>query len=503
MSLFKLSFFAFIIFFLIVYYLFGAYQKYILLAASIVFYLLISPLPVHKTILLMLFISSVTYLGGRIIGSLEGTKRKLALGVSLAALLGMLVITKYLYNILNGLSLAFNGGGSFDYFKFAQLAGISYFTLSATGYLLDVYWDIYKPEKNPALTTLFIFYFPQIISGPVTRFQDMNGKFRERYRLSYDNITFGIRRMLWGYLKKLVISERFSMIVVAVFDDYTSYGGIGIILACLCYAVRLYTDFSGCMDIVLGASMLFGIRLPENFNAPFFAGTAQEYWQRWHISLGTWFRDYVMYPLQRSKVMSQLLRRLRKSMNKKYARKIPMYISMGILWLLLGIWHGGTGYYFIATGIWPFIVLTLEDLFDPMMDRLSTKLRIDRNKESFKCFRRIRTQLVLVVAWVFICSKDAGKGFAVLSHMAVNFIGYTSIDTFFRNLGTGAADLIIMCVGAVILYIAERLKYNGSSIVEFMDKQSFAARVIVIYAEILVIFCFADLGGSEFIYFNF
>lgn len=144
-----------------------------------------------------------------------------------------------------------------------------------------------------------------------------------------------------------MISERFGIIVSAVYGSYGDYSAIGIIGATLAYAVQLYTDFFGCMDIIMGVSGLFGIRLPENFNAPFFAKSVQEFWQRWHITLGLWFKDYVMYPVQISRPVVKFGKKCRKRVGKKAGKKIPFYLSMLVLWFLIGVWHGGTGYYLV------------------------------------------------------------------------------------------------------------------------------------------------------------
>ena len=303
MNLVSFDFIVFLIVVTVLFYVLKGMQKYILFAASILFYFSISVVSKPKLLFLICYVIFVTYTGAILIEKSRGKIRNIVLAVTIAALVAVLVILKYAYNLCALFMEIFHVGGDISFLQFASVIGLSYFILSAIGYLIEVSWESYKAERNVVTVALFVYYFPQIISGPVTRFQSMKIQFDERKSLKYENIMYGIRRMLWGYFKKLVISERFGIIVTAIYGSYGNYSAVGIIGATLAYAVQLYTDFSGCMDIIMGVSELFGIKLPENFNAPFFSKSVQEFWQRWHITLGLWFKDYVMYPVQISKPM--------------------------------------------------------------------------------------------------------------------------------------------------------------------------------------------------------
>ena len=206
--------------------------------------------------------------------------------------------------------------------------GISYYTLGIIGYLLDVYWGTTEAESSLLRTMLFTSYYPQLTSGPVTRFKDVSKSLFAGKRPGYENITFGAQRILWGIFKKIVIAERARTIVNTVYGDIHTYNGVYIPFAAMIFVVQLYADFSGCMDIVLGISECYGITLPENFKAPFLSSSVREFWQRWHITLGEWFRDYIMYPLQKSSPISSWSLRLRKKTKNKTIRNIPVYISM-------------------------------------------------------------------------------------------------------------------------------------------------------------------------------
>ena len=216
MTLTSFSFFVFLLIVIIAFYIFNPFQKYILLAASVYFYISISSVNAVKLIMLMFGILGVTYIGALIIEHVEGKVKSLFLVISISMLVLVLFLLKYAYNILGIIVSIFNLEANISCLQFVSIIGISYYALSAIGYLIDIYWGNYKASKNPVDVALFIFYFPQLISGPFTRFPFMDKQFNKRNKLDYGNLTSGMRRMAWGYFKKLVISERFGIIVSAV-----------------------------------------------------------------------------------------------------------------------------------------------------------------------------------------------------------------------------------------------------------------------------------------------
>ena len=258
MSLLSTSFFFFLLITLIIYYLLPKQKIYILLTASLFFYFAVSPASLPKMLGLTAYILAVTYLGAIWIEKSTGKMKTFATSLSVISLVAVLVLLKYLYNLSALFVSIFHLNSDISILKFLPYIGVSYFILSAIGYLLDVSWGTYPAERNLAKVGLFVYYFPQIISGPVTRFQNMKEQFDSPTSFDSDNVVNGINRMIWGYFKKLVISERFALIVTTVYSNYQSYGALDIVIATLCYAVQLYTDFSGCMDIIMGASETFG-----------------------------------------------------------------------------------------------------------------------------------------------------------------------------------------------------------------------------------------------------
>ena len=504
MSLISFNYFVFLLCTFFLYYLIRPLQKYTLLGASLIFYLMISgAFGRQKLLVLICILWGISYFAALLIQKSGGKIKRGVFFLSLLSISAILFLFKYSFNAISMLQSVFRVEYDFSFLDFATIIGISYYALSAIGYLIDVYWGTVEASKNVVDVGLFIFFFPQLISGPITRFGDMNQQFNKNHSLQYDTVTMGMRRMLWGYFQKLIISERFAMVVSAVYGNIDSYSGIGILLANLCYAIQLFADFSGCMDIIMGSAMLFGIQLPENFNAPFFSESIQEFWQRWHISLGTWFKDYVMYPIQKSGPLQKCGKLAKKILGKKRGKKIPFYLSMMVLWFFIGIWHGGTSFYFMSSAILPCFLMISADIFQPVFSWMVSKLGINTQCESWHWFRRFRTQCLLCLSWIFINAQSSGRGFEILFQIIRRPYNYTSFNTAISNMGISALDILLMTLCLVVLLRIEKMKYDGASVFERMNQQNFWVRVLVVYGEILLILFCGKVGSSSFIYFQF
>lgn len=504
MSLTSLGFFVFLTVTFALYYLLPRFQKEILLAASLFFYYSASAMGGIALTIVIGYIFCITYFGAILIERYRGEekKRKAVTFLCVAGLAASLFVLKYAFNLGTLLLSVIRVEQDISWLNFVAVMGMSYFTLSAIGYLMDVSWGTYGAERKASVVALFLFYFPALVSGPVVRFRQMQGQYRQRHVLLYDNVLYGLRRMIWGYFKKLVISDRFGLVVAGVYGDITSFGGIDILIATLCYAVQLYTDFSGCMDIVLGASRLFGVSLPENFNAPLMSRTVQEFWQRWHITLGVWFKDYVMYPLQKSGRMVQLGKSARKRLGRRRGKKIPFYLSMVVLWFLIGIWHGGTGYYFMASAVIPFFLLMGGDLLQPVFGKMRTFFKIRVESPGFRLFQRARTLLLICVCWVFVCAAGTAEGFAAL-HQGLTHVFRVHIGQVIGAENLGKKTLVIFGLTLLLGAAEYILQERGSSIKSFLDRRQYGFRVAVLYAELLLILLVGMVGNSAFIYFQF
>lgn len=504
MSLIDFEYFVFLAAVLVLYYLpiFRKFQSYILLFASIYFYRAAMTGRNSKFIALVLFMIFVPYVGGLLIEKTRSLAKDIITFLSVSALISALFVLQDASNVLSQFLTDIRYMKFLERITFSHILGVSYYTLSAVGYLLDVKWEMYKAEKNPAKTALFILFFPLMISGPVVRYSGIKPQIYSTHKLEYENISFGLQRMLWGYFKKLIISERFAIIVLVVYRNYESYNGFVILFATLCYAVQLYTDFSGCMDIIIGAARLFGITLPENFNAPFFSRSLREFWRRWHITLGLWFKDYVMFAVQRSNFVAKAGKYFRNKLGKQAGKKAQLYISMFALWFLIGIWHGGTAYYFIASGMIPFLLLVSGDILSPLGEKIITAAGINTESIFYKFFQRLRTILFVCISFVFVCSESVNVGIKVFARIFTNFLSRNTAEISLAKY-INMTDICLMILGITVLFLADYMQDKNISPANYINQRSGIIQYGIYYAAILMIMFFGMTGNSSFIYFQF
>lgn len=506
MSLISLNYFIFLLISLIFYFSIKKYQYIILFFSSIIFYLLISATNCYVVLLLVIIILMSVYFSGIIVDRTTGFLRTLVLLLTIVLLVSLLIYFKYFNNLLITFSTLFPFNGNINLLEIISVIGISYYVLTSISYLIDIYWGTIKSEKNIIKLGLFIFYFPCLISGPIQRYNEFKSQIDNFHNCDYDRISHGVRLMIFGYVKKVIIASRFSFPVKAIYGNYSEASGVTLIFATICYAVELYADFSGCMDIISGTSVIYGINLPENFNAPFFSHSVQEFWQRWHITLGVWFKDYVMYPIQKSTPMVFLSQSCKKVFSKKIAKRIPFYIAMIALWFFIGLWHGGSIIYFVASAIIPMSLLIIEDIIYPLINNI---VKVDTENILFQTFECVRTFLSVCICWVFVCSENIKKGIMILNRIFTKFIIFpnelsiTTIKDYFHFCNISKTTLMCLCVALPILFFTDYLVYKRKiTIFNFTDKFHYVIRIGIIYFELL---CIALLGTStsEFIYFQF
>ena len=339
-----------------------------------------------------------------------------------------------------------------------------------------------------------------MISGPFVRYNYMEKELFEAKKFNWDNIFLGFYRIIYGLMKKLVIADQLGIFVNAVFDNYTTYTGFYIIIAVILYAIQIYADFSGCMDIVYGASKMYGIDLLENFDSPFFSKNLSEFWRRWHISLGTWAKDYIMYPLLKSDLFQKLGKKCKKDFGKKAGKLIPTVLAILILWLLIGLWHGTSFRYIFAAGILPWIYLTLGQIFEDSIKRLTKKLHIKTNCFSFRLFQSLRTFGLMCIVWLIACSPSLLGSLDVIKHIFVFFD-----TTIISELPQLPSKIILLC--CILVLVVDYLNYKGINVFEKFKDQNIWFRWFILFALIIIILIFGAYGpgydASEFIYGGF
>ena len=385
--------------------------------------------------------------------------------------------------------------------------GVSYYTLILIAYLLDVRWgSVEEPERNPLKLLLFAGYFPQMTSGPITRYSDMAPALFDGAVWSGKQFCFGCERFLWGLFKKLVVADRMAVAVGTLYDG-TAYTGWWVPVAAVAYIGQLYADFSGCMDIVIGVSEMFGVPLAENFRRPFSATNLSELWRRWHITLGTWVRDYVLYPVLKSRWMGALRRFCKKRFGKKAAREVPTYLGMFITWFCVGFWHGGSWKYIFGSGLFFFAMIAGGMLLEPVFKKLIALLRINTDAWSWKFFQQVRSFALFTAAVSFDRRSSFGAGLAAWKTVLTTWNPGALRHGAILQLGLSGVDLVICAVGFLAILAVSMLQEHRGSVRELLAGQNRAFRWLVYLAllgAVLALGCYGpEWGEVEFIYANF
>lgn len=439
-------------------------QWMFLLLCSIAYYLL-----TDNGMLILYPLASVAacYIGTRIMaGTEDAKKRKYALLFVIAVNIGILVALKYVnfgINTINGVAGIF--GHSDHLINGLSLLvplGVSFYTFSLIGYVMDVYYGLTKPQQNFGKLALYGMYFPTIISGPILKYRECGEQFFEPHAFDYVKVTRGIQRMLWGLMKKLVISERLRVLVDTVYGQYESYPGLYIWVATICYAFQLYTDFSGCMDIVIGMSESFGITLPENFQTPFFSKSVAEYWRRWHITLGVWMKDYVFYPVLRSKFFTNLNKSWKEKFGKKKGKQYTTFAAMFVLWFTVGVWHGGDWKFVIGSGLLHWFYIVMEELLEAPCAKAMDRLHINSKGKVVNAVRVLRTFFLVCIGDLFFRAASVGDAFAMLKGAVTTWNPEIIGNGALFELGLDFIELGIMIVSLFILLFVSILQQKGS-----------------------------------------
>lgn len=454
---------------------------------------------------------TVTYFGAKKIEQeKDRNKRKWGLSLVVVCNLGILLVLKYLnlgvytYNALA--SRLLDAPVLLDTLRFLVPLGVSFYTLSILSYVFDVYYEIAPAEKNWAKLILFGMYFPTIISGPIMRYKDVKADLFAEHKLDYGQVTRGLQRILWGFFKVLVISERLAIVVSTVYDDFKTYGGTYIVFATLCFSLQLYSNFSGSMDIVIGVSQVYGITLPENFQTPFFTKTIQEFWRRWHITLGGWLKDYIFYPVLRTEFFMELPAKLKPRFGKKTAKKITTFSAMFILWFAVGLWHGGSWKYIIGSGMIPWIYIVGGELLEPLWIKMRALFKVDKDTKWFSVFQMVRTFLLMSFAFLFFNSDGFFSALSMIRSVLTTWNPWILWDGSVLQLGLEWKEWIILLVSLLLLWIVSLAQQRGS-VREWIAKQNIVIRWTLLYALLFWVILMGNYGpgysAAEFIYQGF
>lgn len=472
----ELSFLLFVALFVVIYRVVGCKWQ-VLLAASLLYYALYD----IRAFFYLFTAIFTTYFAGKI---LYKTKSKALLFATLAVNFGLLSLVKFT---------------DLSAFKIAIPLGISFYTFQATSYIIDLYRKKYPPADNLLKYALYLSFFPQIVQGPISRYDAIS---EDLYRAEADSLSFsrGLLLMLYGYFKKLLIANRAALVVSGIFDHPEDFGGGFVFIAIIFYSIQIYCDFSGGIDIARGVAYLFGVELSENFKRPFFATSLTDFWRRWHITLGAWMRDYVFFPLSLTKTFGTINKKSRRILGRHGGKVLTLTISTYIVYLLIGIWHGG-GFNFIAFGLYNGTLISLSLLFERRFNAVKKALSIDDQKAPYRAFQVIRTSFLVFIGRYFTRSGSFSQ--------AIFMLKKTLRDFSFRHgdFGVEPKDFAVIGLAFLVVAVISSIQERGVDVTERILSAKMPVKAALIFGAMAVILYFGVYAQGyrsvEFIYRNY
>ena len=462
------------------------FRKYILLLANYAFFYTWSKFFLVYQVITMV----ITYVSSKIIDhTLNKKTKKFILFLAIVINLGVLVILKYTNFLGENIFAIFHQ--RFTTVHFITPIGISYYTLQMISYLMDI--SSGKIHSNHSILDFAVYasFFPTLIQGPITRFNEIKDSILACNPITYQNLKFGSQRILFGLMKKMIIADRLDPAVSKIFTSYTQDGLFSLIGAVLC-TIQLYMDFSGIVDICLGSAEIFGIKLPENFRQPFFAENASDFWRRWHITLGTFLRDYVFYPISLAKPTRRLSKFFTIHFGKAAGKFIGPLIALFVVWFLNGLWHGPYWSY-IFYGLYYFCFMVLEILLKKPVDDFLKKHQIDNNHTGLRIFRFVKLLIIVIIGELFFRAKTLAVGWTMFSSIFTNFHLSTFKDTL-PFLRLDMIDWSIVIVGIVIIFLVDFYKEFHGSIRNAIELKPTWIRWSIIYTCIFALLIFGAYG---------
>lgn len=526
MNLFSITFFVFILILLLCYYIVPKkFQWLCLLTGSLIFYLYSGII----NIFFLIFTSLTTFLGAKIVNNFNDyfiqekksekytkdelkilknnikIKKRIILLILLILNFGILGFLKYWNTIAVNLHLTKlivkNG-------KTLLLPlGISFYTFQSISYFMDVYNQKFKVEKNYFKYLLFISFFPQLIQGPINRYDKLGSQLSVHHSFNLENFRQGFVVLLYGALKKYAIADLLYSTISGIFDGpYNNLPGSVIVFGILLYSVYQYADFSGGIDMVLGIAKMFGLDMQPNFKQPYFSVSLADFWRRWHISLGLWMKDYVFYPFVLTEGMQKLTKKCNK-ISKHLARTIPAGIANILVFLIVGIWHGPEMHY-VLWGLYNGLVIALSDFLKPAFNKSSELLHVNKDSKGFKIFQIVRTFIIVNIGWYFDCIVDVKKSFVFLKNTIVKFEPGNLRPALSLILANGrnneAYFLIALFTTLIVFTVSILAEKNGSAYAWFKTKKTWIRwGIIYLFVFIILLSSGNSDAATGFMYANY
>ena len=487
----------FLIFFpivVLVYFIIPRKIRYIwLLVASYYFYMCWNA----EYALLIGISTLITYISGLFLWKLKKTwLRKMVVALSFISNLGILVFYKYFDFILENINVVLSkvdGQLVSNPFDIILPVGISFYTFQALSYTMDVYRGDVEAEKNPLRYGLFVSFFPQLVAGPIERSKNLLNQVKkiEEIKLwNYNRVANGLVQMIWGLFQKMVIADRISIFVDSVYNNLHAVGTTETIFAAIGFSIQIYCDFAAYSTIAIGAARVMGFELMENFDTPYFAKSIKEFWRRWHISLSSWFRDYLYIPM---------------GGNRK--GKCRKYLNLMVTFLVSGLWHGASWNYVIWGGLHG-VYQVLSEIFAPIRKKINSILKVNEGVFSYKFGQILFTFSLTTLTWVFFRAKTLDEAIYFFERMFTRWNPWVFFNEGLYAFGLDRVEVNILFAALCIMFFVELMKYlKNKHISDFILEQNLWFRWIVIIGLIVSILVYGEYGvtfdSNQFIYFQF
>lgn len=455
-----------------------------LLAASILFYRWL--FSGHKCVLLFAATIFVSWLFGLLIERTRtnsGIVRKILLGSGV-----LIAAVPLLFMDINKMLMSVAGEGTGVINPIVPV-GLSFYTLQIIAYLSDIYTGKIHAQNHLLKYALFISFFPLILQGPIPRYEYLSHQLTERNEFDSDNIQHGFQLILWGFFLKYMIADKAGIAVNTVFDNSAAYGGLYYAFAGILYSLQLYTDFLACTTFSKGAAILFGIRLPENFNHPYFADSIRDFWRRWHISLSTWLRDYVYIPL---------------GGNRK--GKVRKYLNLIVTFLISGFWHGGA-LKFMFWGLLHGVYQIVGELTCGIRDRIWHLLGVEKDSRLRHAVKVTATFILVTLLWIIFRADSLRNGLHMVCSIFTEFNPWVLSATYLFDLGLSQSECMVLMLSVALLFVVSLLQEKNYRIGEHVRRQNVVFRYVIYIVGILIVMIYGTYGfgfnASDFIYRGF
>lgn len=420
---------------------------------------------------------------------------------------GILAVLKYSNFTINNINSVLDLLGvekNISPLGFVLPLGISFYTFQTMGYIIDVYRGKYTYEKNIFKLGLFISFFPQLIQGPISRFNDLKDSLFAEHSFDTKAISYGLQRILWGFFKKLVVADRLLPAVITIVTNPDEYQGVYVLVGMFYYAIDLYADFTGGIDVAIGVAEIFGITLKENFERPYFSKSITEYWRRWHITLGTWFREYLFFPISVSKSMLNLSKKCRKRFGDAIGKRIPVYIATIAVWLTTGIWHGAA-WNFVVWGLLNCLIILVSQECTPLYNKFHDRFKVG-HRFWYRLFQVVRTFWLMSFIRILDCYRDVGTTFRMYGTIFTKWNWNELFNGGLLGLGLSVEDYIVLLF-AILLMLFVSLASRSESFRDRLATKPLSVRYLSYCLLIISVLIFGAYGvgydSSQFIYSQF